>query len=122
MPLLPNKVWRDKIKQSSLDNGDLLVANMTLYAPDGLFMVLLEHFDHLTSAIDCKGDDGTLSLTFNSPQSYEYALQAWGFVNANDDGKFLLIANHKGCGPDDERQAYMCAQHPELEETQVTRL
>ncbi|CAD6593259.1 MAG: hypothetical protein ASARMPRED_007222 [Alectoria sarmentosa] len=80
---------------------------MTLYAPDGLFMVLLEHFDHLTSAIDCKGDDGTLSLTFNSPQSYEYALQAWGFVNANDDGKFLLIANHQGCGPDDERQAYI---------------
>lgn len=118
----PKYNMKRQTKQYSVDNGDLIVANMTLYAPDGLLMVLLEHFDHLTSAIDCEGDDGILSLTFNSHQSYEYALQAWGFVNANADGKFLLIANHKGCGPDDERQAYMCAQHPESEETQVTRL
>lgn len=122
MPPLPNTVRRDKDKQYCLDNGDPIVANMTLYAPDGLSMVLLEHFDHLTSAIDCKGDDGTLSLTFNSQQSYEYALQAWAIVNANADGNFLLIANHKGCGPDGERQAYMCAQHPESEEIQGTRL
>ncbi|KAF6217447.1 hypothetical protein HO133_006917 [Letharia lupina] len=80
---------------------------MMLYAPDGLLMVLLEYFDHLTSAIDCWGDDGTMSLTFNSTQAYEYALQAWGFVNANANGKFLLIANHAGCGPDEERQAYI---------------
>lgn len=84
---------------------------MTLYAPNGMFMVLLERFDHLTSAIDCQGDDGTMSLTFKSHQAYEYALQAWGYVNANANGKFLLIANHKGCGPDEERQSYMCVQN-----------
>lgn len=74
-------------------------------------MVLLEHFDHLTSAIDCQGDDGTLSLTFNSQNAFDYALQAWGYVNANADGKFLLIANHNGCGPDEERQPYMYLQY-----------
>lgn len=81
---------------------------MTLYAPNGLLMVLLEYFDNLTSSIDCEGDDGTMSLTFKSNQAYQYALQAWGYINANADDKFLLIANHQGCGPDEERQAYMC--------------
>ena len=71
-------------------------------------MVLLEHFDHLTSAIDCQGDDGEMSLTFNSQKAYDYALNAWDHVNDDADGKFLLIANHRGCGPDEERQGYMC--------------
>ena len=85
-----------------------MMANMTLYAPDGLMMVLLEEFDTLTSAIDCQGDDGTLSLTFNSPNAYQYALKTWGHINANAHEKFLLIANHKGCGPDEMRQPYLC--------------
>ena len=84
------------------------MANMTLFAPDGLLMVLLEHFDHLTSAIDCQGDDGQMSLTFNSQKAFNYAIDAWDHVNDNADGKFLLIANHPGCGPDEERQGYMC--------------
>lgn len=84
-----------------------MLSNMTLYAPDGMMMVLLERFDHLTSAIDCQGDDGHMSLTFNSRTAYDYALKSWDFINANDNGKFLLIANHEGCGPDDQRQPYM---------------
>lgn len=83
---------------------------MTLYAPNGMLMVLLERFDHLTTAIDCKGDDGTMSLTFNSHNAYQYALQAWGFINAKANDKFLLVANHQGCGPDEARQAYMCVR------------
>lgn len=80
---------------------------MTLYAPNGMLMVLLEDFDHLTSSVDCQGDDGTMSLTFKSDQAYQYALQAWGFINAKTDDRFLAIANHQGCGPDEERQPYM---------------
>ena len=90
-----------------LENGGLLFANMTLHAPNGMLMVLLEYFDHLTSTIDCQGDDGQMSLTFNSQNAFQYALQAWGYINANSNDKFLLIANHQGCGPDEERQAYM---------------
>ncbi len=83
---------------------------MTLYAPDGLMMVLLEEIDHLTSAIDCQGDKGTLSLTFHSQDAYQYALQTWGHINANAQDKFLLIANHQGCGPDEKRQPYLCVR------------
>lgn len=72
-----------------------------------MMMILLERFDHLTSAIDCRGDDGTMSVTFNFKAAYDYALHAWDFVNKIDNGSFLLIANHQGCGPDDERQPYM---------------
>ncbi|KAL8795435.1 MAG: hypothetical protein Q9195_002024 [Heterodermia aff. obscurata] len=79
---------------------------MTLYAPDGLPIVLMERFEGLTSAVDCKGDDGAMSLTFNSKKAYEYALKIWGYINEDDDKNFLLIANHDGCGPKDERQPY----------------
>lgn len=92
------------------ENGSLIFANMTLYAPNGMLMVLLERFDHLTTAIDCKGDDGTMSLTFNSRNAYQYALQAWRYINAKADDRFLLVANHQGCGPDEARQAYMCVR------------
>lgn len=80
---------------------------MTLYAQDGLEMVMMERFESLTSAVDCHGDDGTMSLTFSSANAYNAALQEWAHINDSDDGKFLLIANHDGCGPDDERQPYM---------------
>ena len=87
------------------------MANMTLYAPDGMLMVLLESFEHLTSAIDCKGDDGTMSLTFKSLSAYQYALKVWGYVNEKAEHRFLVIANHKGCGPDEERQGYLSARN-----------
>ena len=69
---------------------------MTLYAADGLLLVLMERFDSLTSSVDCNDDDGTMSLTFKSQDAFNHALQEWNYVNQNDDGKFLLIANHEG--------------------------
>ncbi|MDI1486110.1 MAG: hypothetical protein OHK93_004300 [Ramalina farinacea] len=80
---------------------------MTLYAPDGLQMIMMERFEGLTTAVDCKGDDGSMSLTFKSQEAFNYALQTWSYINQNDDDKFLLIANHDGCGPDDQRQPYL---------------
>lgn len=84
----------------------MLFANMTLYAVDGLPIVLMERFEGLTSAVDCEGDDGSMSLTFKSKEAYDYALKIWGYINEDDDKRFLLIANHDGCGPADERQPY----------------
>ncbi|KAI4199072.1 MAG: hypothetical protein LQ348_001939 [Seirophora lacunosa] len=89
-----------------IDDGQLLFANMTLYAPDGLPIVLMERFESLTSTVDCKGDDGAMSLTFKSKQAYNYALKTWQYINEANDKQFLLIANHDGCGPADERQPY----------------
>ena len=88
-------------------NGQVLLANMTLYAPDGLQMIMMERFEGLTTAVDCKGDDGSMSLTFKSQEAFNYALQTWSYINENDDDRFLLIANHDGCGPDDQRQPYL---------------
>ena len=97
----------DDILTVASDNGQLLFANMTLYAPDGLLMVMMERFEGLTSSVDCKGDDRTMSLTFKSENAFNYALKQWQFINENDDGKFLLIANHDGCGRNDQRQPYL---------------
>ncbi|KAL8787172.1 MAG: hypothetical protein Q9213_002388 [Squamulea squamosa] len=88
------------------DDGQLLFAHMTLYAPSRLPIVLMERFEGLTSAVDCKGDDGAMSLTFASKGAYDYALKVWSYINEDDEKQFLLIANHDGCGPADERQPY----------------
>lgn len=80
---------------------------MTLYAPDGLQMVSMERFETLTSAVNCKGDQGAMSLTFKSQDAFNYAVGQWNHINAAPEKKFLLIANHNGCGPADERQPYL---------------
>ncbi len=84
---------------------------MTPYAQDGLPIVLMEEFDQLTSTVDCNGDDGMMSLTFKSHRAFEYALRTWNYINEIDEPKFLLIADHDGCGPDDERQPYPLVSH-----------
>ncbi|KAL9026335.1 MAG: hypothetical protein Q9196_004985 [Gyalolechia fulgens] len=83
---------------------------MTLYAPDGLQMVMMERFEPLTSAVDCNGDDGLMSLKFKSQGAFQRALDTWSFINKAQEKQFLLIANHDGCGPQDERQAYRITQ------------
>ena len=86
-----------------------MLADLTLYAPDGLQIVALEKFETLTAdnGVDCNAADGTMSLKFKSKEAYNYALKKWSFINENKDDRFLLIANHAGCGPDDQRQPYL---------------
>lgn len=92
-----------------LNHGEdhVYVGNVTLEARPGLPMVLLERFDSLTERVDCKGKDGHMSLTFKNEDAFKRSLKAWDFVNKSPDHRFLLIANHDGCAPEDERQAYM---------------
>ena len=85
----------------------MVLANMTLYASDGLQIVMMERFEGLTSAVDCRGDDGAMSLTFKSADAFNYALKTWAWINEAPEKKFLLIANHDGCGPADQRQPYL---------------
>ncbi|KAL8953271.1 MAG: hypothetical protein Q9222_000876 [Ikaeria aurantiellina] len=100
-------------------DGQLLLANMTLYAQDGLQMVMMERFEPLTSAVDCKGDDGSMSLTFKSQAAFQHALDTWNFINQAPEKEFLLIANHDGCGPQDERQAYRIS-HVQEDQAKLT--
>ena len=88
------------------DDGTLSVANITLDAPSGLHIVLLERFEPLTQYVDCNGDDGHMSLTFKSEDAFRRALNAWSFVN-NGIKKFMVITNHDGCGAKYQRQSYM---------------
>ncbi len=95
-----------RCRRRNLDDGQLLLANITLCAPDGLPIILMERFEGLTSAVDCKGDDGAMSLTFKLGDVYTYALKTWQYINEDDDKQFLLIANHDGCGLNDQEQPY----------------
>jgi hypothetical protein len=79
---------------------------MTLYAADGLPIVMMEKFERLTSSVDCEGDDGKMSLTFGSQEAYNRAIDSWAYINENTDLQFLMITNHAGCGPDEQRQVY----------------
>lgn len=89
------------------DDGQLLLANMTLHAPNGMDIVMMERFESLTKSVDCKGDDGSMSLTFKSKAAFTHALKTWSFINDAKENHFLLIANHDGCGRVDERQPYL---------------
>ncbi len=85
----------------------LLLAHMKLHASDGMDIVLMELFEHLTESVDCHGEDGTLSLKFKSQTAFNRAVEAWSFINDADEVKFLLITNHEDCSPSDQRQPYM---------------
>ncbi|MCJ1469640.1 hypothetical protein MMC07_008276, partial [Pseudocyphellaria aurata] len=104
------------------DDGQLLFANMTLHAPNGMDIVMMERFEPLTKAVDCQGDDGSMSLTFKSEAAFTYALKTWGFINDAEENKFLLIANHDGCGEVDERQPYLITGIQEDPATLTTHL
>lgn len=91
---------------SAAENGNLLLANMTLTAPSGLLIVMLERLEGLTSAVDCYGDDGELSVTWVDQEAYSSALASWSWVNEDLEAQFLVIVNHEGCGPVGERSAY----------------
>lgn len=88
------------------DDGTLAIANITLNAPSGLPIVLLERFESLTEYVDCNGDDGHMSLTFKSEDAFRRALNAWAFVNTGNQ-RFMVITNHDGCGTQYQRQIYM---------------
>jgi hypothetical protein len=85
-----------------------MTGNMTLYAPSGLLLVMMERFEDLTSAVDCQGHDGELSITWESREAFDHALATWKYINDDEKANFLLITNHDGCGPDHQRQTYLC--------------
>ncbi|KAF8428321.1 hypothetical protein EV426DRAFT_337351 [Tirmania nivea] len=88
-------------------DGSVLLADMTLYAPDGKPIIMMESFETLTSAIDCNGSDGKLSLTFRNNKAMMYALTKWAYINEKEEDEFILIANHESCGPSEERIPYL---------------
>ena len=80
---------------------------MTLFAQDGLPIILLEGFEELIVSVNCEDDEGTLALKFGSTEAFEHAKKQWAYVNEKEHGRFLLIANHDNFGPDEQRQGYV---------------
>ncbi|KAK2765672.1 hypothetical protein FQN54_008528 [Arachnomyces sp. PD_36] len=103
---LPPATQAQMVFGSPGSNGQMHLANMTLYAADGLPIVMMEKFEGLTSAVDCEGDDGQMSLTFRSQEAYDRAIESWMYINEETDLQFLMVTNHDGCGPEEERQVY----------------
>ena len=68
---------------------------------------MMENFETLTSAVECNGDDGIMSLTFKNQEALDTAVQKWQWINAKEEDNFLMITNHDGCGPDSERVPYV---------------
>jgi len=94
----------------SKKNGTLLLANMTINAPGGSKIISMENFEGHTSQIDCAGHDGEMSLTFTSPRALAEAKLQWTAGSNDTDKFFYLIANHDGCGPAHQRQAYQISE------------
>lgn len=92
-------------------DNEYFTGNMTLSAPDGSALVAMERFEDLTSAIDCQGEDGELSVTWKSKEAFDYALKTWKFINDDDHAHFILITNHDGCGEEYQRDSYVCGSH-----------
>ena len=92
-----------------LDDGEDKVhfGNITLHAPGGLPFVLLERLDPLIEHVDCSGGDGRMAVAFKSGDALQRALAAWGFVNHHEEHTFLLITNHDGCSPNDQRELHI---------------
>ncbi|KAF8540240.1 hypothetical protein BDD12DRAFT_735181 [Trichophaea hybrida] len=105
-------------------NGQLLLANMTLIAPSGLPIVMMERLEGLTAAVDCGAEgDGELSVTWKDDEAYKRALKSWDWINEDKELQFLMITNHDGCGPDNERNAYRRVTNVETDEVKrITKL
>ncbi|PGH15679.1 hypothetical protein AJ79_02273 [Helicocarpus griseus UAMH5409] len=88
------------------DGQTIQLADMTLYADPKMPIVMMEAFEGLTSAVDCNGHDGQMSLTFKSADAFKHAISSWSYINEDTDKQFLMIANHDGCAPESERQSY----------------
>lgn len=87
--------------------GGLFVANMTVNAPHGKKLLLMEKFNGFTREVDCTtAGDGKLSVTLKDRRIYNYVYRIWGWLNENDKNEFVMITNHKGCGPENERTVY----------------
>jgi len=80
-----------------------MYANMTLSTANNELVISMERFKSLLENVDC-GEKSILQ--FKNKDSFEYAIKAWNWVNEDETHSFVLIADHAGCGPDEERVPY----------------
>lgn len=76
---------------------------MTLLSTDGKPLINMESFEDSTKSVEC-GEQ--MKLEFVSKEAFDSAVASWGWVNEDETHEFIMIANHRGCSPEDERTPY----------------
>lgn len=85
----------------------VMMANMTLFAPNGVPVIMMERFEGLTKAVDCSIEkDGFVGLTLKDQKGFDHAREAWDWINDGENDEFILITDHEGCSPGDQRKGY----------------
>ncbi|KAK2765012.1 hypothetical protein FQN54_008711 [Arachnomyces sp. PD_36] len=92
-------LWGNPIE----DSNEFTFANMTVFSVGNERIVSMERFKPMLKSVEC-GEKTVLE--FESKEDFEYATRAWGWVNEDETHNFILVADHPGCGPDDERQPF----------------
>ena len=103
-PKAQTKLWYG---HPANENGTMVAASVVFNAPSNLPIVSVEHFESFLRRIDCEKSTGQVSFTFKYKKAFEEALKAWTFVNNGVENEFLLLANHDGCGSDQDRHPYV---------------
>ena len=76
---------------------------MTVFGVGNERIVSMERFKPMLKSVEC-GEKTVLE--FESREDFEYAIRAWDWINEDETHSFILVADHPGCGPDDERQPF----------------
>lgn len=76
---------------------------MTVFSAGNERIISMERFKPMLKSVQC-GEKTVLE--FESREDFEYAIRAWDWVNEDETHSFILVADHPGCGPDDERQPF----------------
>jgi hypothetical protein len=77
---------------------------MTMSAAEGEKILSMERFGYLIESVTC--GYGDMVLKFKSKDSFQYAMKQWEWADEKKKNKFIMVANHDGCGPAGQRQPY----------------
>ncbi|KAF4617094.1 hypothetical protein G7Y89_g15054 [Cudoniella acicularis] len=90
------------------DIGDASIfMNVTVKTGDDEMVLSTEYFHDTLQSVKC---DNSLSLTFNSNDSYTKAIADWSWVNFNAQRTFIMIVNYGGCDDASGRQPWVVSQ------------
>ena len=103
-------------------DGQFHLVNVNLHSSNGREIVNTESFEHLILSFDCIERDGAISITFNSDEAFQNAVKIWSQATHDEGDDFLLVTNHGGCGPAEERQPYIVSKVIEDERIRTTFL
>jgi hypothetical protein len=101
------------------DGHPHITANLTVYAEDGQRIISMERFAEMLRFVEC-GDK--MILSFHLESAFRYAVDAWKWLEEQENHGFLMIANHPRCSPDSQRRPYYISGFDYVEHTHTVYL